>query len=226
MEILEASVGQTMCAPLQRHLVIDTVRYLAQNRLDGAFVECGVWRGGMMQIAARTALVCANEAGAHRLPTIWLYDTFEGMPEPDDDADRDMYNGVHASTHLARSERTGPDGEPTVWCVASLADVKRGMLNASYPESKVRYVKGMVEETIPADAPERISFLRIDTDWHSSTKHILDHLYDRVIPGGVIAFDDYESWLGARKAVDEFFGARALSPLLIRLDKGRVLVKT
>lgn len=222
-EILELSIGFTMCAPLHRHLVLDALRYRAENALKGDIVECGVWRGGMMQIAARAALLY-REQGTN-LPGIWLYDSFQGMPPPSSELDRDMYQGVHASVHLDRNPRTGPNGEPTVWCVADLEDVKEGMRQTGYPLAKLHFIAGLVEDTIPSQAPEEIAFLRVDTDWYESTKHVLDHLYDRVVSGGVIALDDYESWKGARTAVDEFLAERKLAPMLIRLDKGRVFVK-
>ena len=222
-EVLEASVGWTMCSPLQRHFIIDSVRYIANSGIRGDIVECGVWRGGMMQIAAKIAL--ARFAQQHFLPGLWLFDTFEGMPEPESDRDRDMYNGVHASDHLARSPRIGANNEPTVWCYADIDDVRAGMSLTGYPENLIHLVPGKVEATIPKRGPEAIALLRIDTDWESSTRHVLESFFDRVVPGGVIAFDDYESWAGARFAVDDFFASRDLVPLLIRLDKGRVYIK-
>ena len=83
----------------------------------------------------------------------------------------------------------------------------------------------MVEETIPEHAPERISLLRLDTDWYDSTVHELKHLYDRLTPGGVIVFDDYGYWEGARKAVDEFLERTGEPLLLIRTGTGRLAVK-
>jgi hypothetical protein len=54
----------------------------------------------------------------------------------------------------------------------------------------------------------------------------MNNLFDKVVKGGVIIFDDYESWEGARTAVNEFFNERSMHPLLIRLDKGRVYIKS
>ena len=50
---------------------------------------------------------------------------------------------------------------------------------------KVVFVKGPVENTIPATLPESISLLRLDTDWYSSTKHEIEHLYPRLSMHGV-----------------------------------------
>jgi hypothetical protein len=83
-----------------------------------------------------------------------------------------------------------------------------------------------VEDTIPDIIPERIAILRLDTDWYESTKHELEHLFPRLVQGGVLILDDYGHWLGARKAVDEYFADQAISMLLHRTDyTGRMGVK-
>ena len=84
---------------------------------------------------------------------------------------------------------------------------------------------GLVEDTLPAQAPESIALLRLDTDWYASTRHELVHLYDQVSPGGVIILDDYDYWEGSRKAVDEFVGERGLRLLLVPIEATRIAVK-
>ena len=71
----------------------------------------------------------------------------------------------------------------------------------------IYFIKGKVEETlnVKQNIPDKISLLRLDTDWYSSTKKELEVLYEKVSPGGVIIIDDYGHWGGAKKAVDEFF---------------------
>jgi O-methyltransferase len=61
----------------------------------------------------------------------------------------------------------------------------------------------MVEDTVPVKAPEQICVLRLDTDWYASTKHELEALYPRLVPGGVLLIDDYGWWQAPRKAVDD-----------------------
>ena len=74
-------------------------------------------------------------------------------------------------------------------------------------------------------APERISILRLDTDWYESTRHELEHLYPRLSPGGVLLLDDYGYWEGAREAVDEFLEETGERLLLMRMASGRLAVK-
>lgn len=206
----------SMTTPERVYAVISAVRYLVRNRIQGDLVECGVWRGGSMMAAAKALLECGDTAR-----TIHLFDTFEGMPPPED-LDR-RFDGASAEQLLKDHPKT-PDSP--IWAVASLEDVRANVAQTGYPEHLWAFVKGRVEDTIPAAAPNRIALLRLDTDWYASTKHELEHLYDRVVPGGVVIIDDYGWYAGSRKATDEFFAARAHAPLLHRIDRtGRMLVK-
>lgn len=146
------------------------------------------------------------------LRELCLFDTYEGMPEP---TKEDVsYLGVEEAAFW------DPENRPTR---ATLEDVRAGMRSTGYPEERVRYIKGMVEDTVPEQAPDRIAVLRLDTDWYESTKHELEHLWPRLQPGGVLIVDDYGHYAGARKAVDEYFGPGVF---LNRLDyTGRLLIK-
>ena len=85
----------------------------------------------------------------------------------------------------------------------------------------------MWRRPLPQSAPERISLLRLDTDWYASTKAELEILYPRLVPGGVCILDDYGHWDGARKAVDEYFAAHGPRPFMHPIDySGRVFLKT
>ena len=147
---------------------------------------------------------------------IWLYDTYAGMSEPSEQ------DGVDARRRWSEA-RTG---DHTDWCYAPLADVRRNLLTTGISPDLLRCVQGRVEDTIPGEAPERISILRLDTDFYESTRHELEHLYPRLVDRGVLILDDYGHWGGARQAVDEYFSSTRARPLLARLDyTGRVGVK-
>ena len=59
----------------------------------------------------------------------------------------------------------------------SLEGVREAVLATGYPADRLHFVKGPVEETIPAQAPGDLAMLRLDTDWYESTRHELEHLY-------------------------------------------------
>lgn len=206
---LFARVGPYTQTSLERVAALaDAVEYLVRADRQGDLVECGVWRGGSSMAVALTLLRLG--ADDRRL---WLYDTFGQMPAPGEH-DRDFAGRYAAGDE---SSMLGDSG-------LSLADVQSAMRTTGYPESHVSYVRGRVEDTIPDSAPAKIALLRLDTDWYESTRHELVHLYPRLVPGGVLIVDDYGHYLGARKAVDDYF---ASSPILLaRIDyTGRMAVK-
>jgi O-methyltransferase len=206
----------TMTSPERMYAMWEATLHISSTGVQGALVECGVWRGGSSMIAAK-ALQHAGDTTRQ----LWLYDTFEGMPEPSEtDVD---FMGHAASSQLA--DRTDSRHEQ-VLARTSLEEVRANLLGVGHPETQLRFVKGLVEETIPADAPAEIALLRLDTDWESSTRHELEHLWPRLALGGVLIVDDYGHWAGARAAVDAFFDSRPDRPLLNRIDyTGRIAVR-
>lgn len=204
-----------MQTPERLHALLDAVRYVLRAGIPGDFVECGVYRGASMMATAR---VC--KAAGETARELWLYDTFEGMPEPQA---RDVTdNGGSAIEKFARLK----EGGGSDWCRAPLDEVKRNVERTGYPLERIHYVKGLVENTIPGIIPERIALLRLDTDFYSSTKHELEHLYPRLAPGGILIVDDYGRWLGARQATDEYLAQHGLRLHLQRLDvTARLAVK-
>ena len=58
-----------------------------------------------------------------------------------------------------------------------------------------------------SNVPDKIAILRLDTDWYESSKFELEQMYGKVVPGGIIIFDDYYHWDGQRRATDEFFSS-------------------
>jgi hypothetical protein len=87
-------------------------------------------------------------------------------------------------------------------CIASLEHVKQNINTTNYDTSYIHYVKGNILNN--QIFPDKISILRLDTDFYDSTKHELETFYDLVSPGGIIIIDDYGFWNGSRRATDEF----------------------
>jgi O-methyltransferase len=206
----------TLTSPERVCAVLDAVEFVVRNDIPGSIVECGVWKGGSM-MAAALALLRLNAASRD----LYLFDTFEGMPRPEE-GDSD-YKGRAASRFFHRLQ-TGANSSS--WCAASPAEVQKTMDLTGYDRSRIHLVKGLVEETIPRQAPDSIALLRLDTDWYESTKHELEHLFPRLSKNGVLIIDDYGHWRGARKAVDEYFSDNGKSIFLSRVDyAGRVAIK-
>jgi O-methyltransferase len=203
----------TMTTPPRIYALMRAVEYIVRRDVPGALVECGVWRGGSMMAAALTLL----RLGAER--DLYLFDTFSGMTAP---TDLDMKWSGERAADLLTTEGSDSD----LWAIAPLDEVRQAVLSTGYPEQRIHFVEGPVEETLPAYAPTDISLLRLDTDWYESTKHELVHLYPRLASGGVLILDDYGHWQGARRAVDEYFEQHDVKLLLNRIDNtGRSAIK-
>jgi hypothetical protein len=180
----------------------DAVQYAIGNRIEGAIVECGTARGGSAALLGLAML----ERGERR--PLWVFDTFEGLPPPTA-ADPD---------YKIAAQFEGS-------CRGDLADVQALFERLNILET-AKFVKGRFEDTVPRTDTGPICVLHVDGDWYESVKVCLDHLYDKVTPGGIVQIDDYGHWEGARKAVDEFMAARRITMPLRFIDyTGRQLVK-
>ena len=167
------------------------VDYINKNNVEGAIVECGVWKGGMM-------MACINtQQNYNEEREFYLYDTYEGMTEPNSSKDlkqdKENYN------------------RKKEWYKVDSNLVKNNIQLCNYNSEKIHYIKGDVVETLNDIIPEKISILRLDTDWYESTKKELDVLYNRVSNNGFVVIDDYNNKdkqgnpRGARVACNEFF---------------------
>jgi O-methyltransferase len=219
--IVERALPYTMTGVARLHALVTAVRYCVRRDVPGALAECGVWRGGSVLAIALTL----QELGRTDRD-LYLYDTFEGMTEP---GEHDV-SAFHppARESWLEAQRRGELAWSEVLGAAEAfgQDAVRELLLATgYPEERVHLVPGTVEETIPAQAPDRLALLRLDTDWYASTRHELEHLYPRLARGGVLIVDDFGHWEGARRAVEEYFAAHP-PVLLNRIDyAARIAVK-
>lgn len=218
IEICGAVKPYTMTSPERVNALIDAVRYVEKNKIEGVLVECGVWKGGS---AMAMALTLKKVGGESR--ELYLYDTFCGMPAPSD-CDISI-EGINASEIFAKTSASD-DLSKWFWCLSPLEEVVGNVLGTGYPKERVHFIQGKVEDTIPANAPDKIALLRLDTDWYASTKHELTYLFPRLQPNGVLIIDDYGDWEGARKAVDEYIANNNIRILLNRIDStGRIAIK-
>jgi len=187
----------------------DSITYILKNNIEGDIVECGVESGLFEHIWINELL--KNNV----VRDIYLYDTFGGLVEPSDNdytcKDAQLYqmnkDEVY-NTWKSKIINENTNG----WCYVPLEYVKNRLNSTGYPQDKLHYIVGDVMETLKdkANIPEKIAILRLDTDWYESSKYELEQMYDNVVSGGVIIFDDYYHWNGQRKATDDFFASKNL----------------
>lgn len=182
--------------------LFESLEYIRLNNIEGDFVECGVWKGGnilgMMEYLSYHNMLDRK---------VWIYDTFEGMTNPEDD-DVD-FNNTKAKDII-----------DSVRCYSPLEEVKINLSSSSLPNDRLVYVVGDICETLDYEKniPNKISILRLDTDWYKSTKKEMEVLYPKLINNGVLIVDDYGHWKGSKKAVDDYITDQKLNLKIEKID--------
>jgi hypothetical protein len=156
------------------------------KHLQGDFVECGVWRGGM-------SAAIAEILGKDRL--VHLYDSFMGLPEAKE---------IDGPAALSWQRDTSSSNFYNN-CCAEECFVEQAMSLACHSNYVLH--KGWFKETLLEQLPERIAILHLDADWYDSTMTCLRYLFPKVIDQGIIIIDDYGTWDGCAKAVHEYLSS-------------------
>lgn len=173
-------------------------------------VETGVYKGGCAGMMLRA--LAAHDGCARRL---WVFDSFDGLPEPDpvlDLGDAPFFAGVHPHFAVGGALRSG------------LGDFMATLRDMGAPSDASRLVvsRGYFNATVRASPVEKIGLLHLDGDYFASTWEALEGFYDKVVPGGYVYIDDYHTFRGCAEAVDTFRWQRGISEPLrwIRETKG------
>jgi len=166
------------------------LKYINDEKIDGDIVECGVYNGNTLAFIGEIN----DELNLNK--RIWGYDTFNGFVENSfTDKDIDFKTGKKVKSVSAD-------------IFYSLNEVKKNIIqNNNKNFQKYTLIEGDILETlnIKDNVPNKISFLRLDTDIYKTTKKQLEILYDILVPGGVLHIDDYGMCPGVKTAVDDFF---------------------
>ncbi len=171
----------------------DIASKIVNGKIDGSFVECGVARGGC---SALMAMVANGDR------KVWLFDSFEGLPDPTIEDESDITKLIGKDRHSSSLSKG--------YCLGTYDEVAKLLFSRlRLSKTKTFMVKGWFKDTLPRCKKEigNISFLRVDGDWYESTKCCIENLFDNVVSGGYIFIDDYYLE-GCKQAVDEFLVKR------------------
>lgn len=162
----ETMIGRTNLDNLQ-----SCIESVVRDGVPGDLIETGAWRGGSV-IFMRGVL----EALGDRDRTVWVADSFEGLPEPN----ADLYPADTGDSFHRRADMA-----------VSIAEVKRNFERYGLLDDRVRFLKGWFKDTLP-DAPiERLAVMRLDGDMYESTMDALASLYPKLSAGGYVIVDDF-----------------------------------
>jgi O-methyltransferase len=184
---------------------LDHLQKCIEDILDqgvpGDFLEAGVWRGGccILMSAILAARDCCDR-------TIWLADSFAGLPPSERAEDRDYVMDSSLLPVLA----------------VSVDEVRQNFRRFDLLNDTIRFLPGWFDESLSGSKTGPLSLLRVDCDLYSSTKTVLEELYSRVSPGGWVIIDDYGILPPCKQAVDEFRGRNDISVPLESIDEHAV----
>ena len=181
--------AETMIGLDRLHSLRGAVETVVREGVPGDLVETGVWRGGAC-ILMRAVLAALGDEER----TVWVADSFEGLPKPSGKYPADEGDPLWSWEHLAVSED----------------DVRANFARYGLLDDQVRFLVGWFADTLP-DAPiERLALMRLDGDMYESTIDALEALYPRLSPGGYVIVDDFGGPAGCRPAVEDFRRAHGI----------------
>tara|TARA_B110001450_G_C17468879_1_gene419317 strand:- start:8 stop:763 length:756 start_codon:yes stop_codon:yes gene_type:complete len=197
VSIINLYAQYSMTSDLRRAALLKSFNYIKDNKIDGDFVECGVWQGGNIM-----SLSHLNTAHKTNKKT-YGYDTFMGMSKPTTH-DIKAQDGTIA---INKFNKFKDNDEFSNWDKCTIEKVVENFTKHNLDMTSLKLIKGKVEDTLldKNNLPREISLLRLDTDFYESTKIELEILYPLLSKNGVLIIDDYGTWQGAKKAVDEYF---------------------
>jgi O-methyltransferase len=195
--------AETMFGMTRLRNVQDCVETVLKEDIPGDLVECGIWRGGTV-ILMRAILAAYGDTSRN----VWLCDSFEGVPPPDEE----NYKQDKLPWYAMGLHRAAPI------LGVSQEEVKKNFERYGLLDDQVRFLPGWFKDTL-TDAPiERISVLRLDGDLYESTIQALDGLYERLSPGGFCIIDDY-NLEGCRKAVADYRAKHGITAEIVTIDQ-------
>jgi O-methyltransferase len=192
--LLRRVMPYTMVDTYRLKNLIRLGNYVNSQNIEGDFVECGVYKGG-------SAAILSKHLSKTR--KLWLYDSFEGMPET--------------------TEKDGKSAQDFVGdCVGSVEEVREVMQLVSTSKEQYILKKGWFSETFCEELPKQIAILHCDADWYDSVTLVLETFYKLIPDGGCVILDDFGYWEGCREAFYDFCFKHNEKPLLERVGDSQL----
>jgi O-methyltransferase len=182
---------------VRRDMLILLLRMVISNNVKGDFCEVGVYKG----FTAKLMHYYAPEKELH------LFDTFSGFDSDDISNEKKITNlDVKRSDFLDTS-------------------IERVREYIAPKNNNIYFYAGYFPESFPKHLEAgKFAFVHLDADLYTPIKNSLELFYPLVSPGGVIVVHDYNSWPGARKAVDEFVHKFSLSAIPLPDKSGSIII--
>jgi O-methyltransferase len=185
--------------------VLDNLQFCIEDvlakRVEGDLIETGVWRGGAT-IFMRAVL----KAHAVTDRSVWVADSFQGLPPPD-------------STKYPAD--AGAQYHMTKLFAVSLDVVKSNFEKYGLLDEQVRFLKGWFRDTLPHAPIKKLAVIRLDGDMYESTMDALTALYPKLSEGGYLIADDY-ALPGCKQAIQDYRKAKGITQEILPIHGSAV----
>jgi O-methyltransferase len=152
--------AETMIGLKRLENLQECITDVLERSVPGDLIETGAWRGGAT-IFMRAILEAWGDVGR----TVWVADSFSGLPKPSPD----RYPADQGDRHWTQGDLAVP-----------LEVVKRNFERYGLLDERVRFLAGSFADTLPRAPIDRLAVLRLDGDMYESTIVALRALYTYV----------------------------------------------
>ena len=174
------------------------IRAIKEDGIEGDLIETGVWRGGaaIFMKAVLNELIIPDK-------TLWLADSFQGLPEPKKKYAIDKLSNLHKQRILKVSKE----------------EVKGNFRVYDLVDDQVKFIEGWFDETLPKAPIQKLSLLRLDGDLYESTIIALESLYPKLAIGGFVIIDDFNAFQFCKKAVLDYRLSNDINENMIEINR-------
>lgn len=189
--------GYSMIGTKRLNNIQHCIESVVKNKIEGDFIETGVWRGGACIFAKTLFDIYEQDRN------VWVADSFEGLPKPNvEDYPEDAGDDLYSLEQLRISKE----------------QVEENFKKFDLLDDKVMFLKGWFKDTLPTAPIEKLAIMRLDGDMYESTMDGLVNLYHKLSPGGFVIIDDYGVIPACKKAVHDFRDKHGITEELINID--------
>ena len=187
----------TYCGPPKLENLSHAIERIVREGIRGDFIEAGVALGG-------SAILMGSLKPSNT--ELHLYDVFGMIPPPGDQDGEDAHRRYDV---IKSGASPGLGSDRYYGYVDSLQDkvlLNMGRWGLSCQKDLIELHPGLFEETLFPSKP--IALAHIDCDWYESVNVCITRILPHLAQGGIMVFDDYHSYSGCKKAVDQLLSSR------------------
>lgn len=202
----------TYCGYPKLENICKAIKHIQSKEVTGIYIECGCALGG-------SAIVIAQMKP--KSDYFHIYDVFSMIPAP---SERDGIDAHNRYADIVSGASKGIGDNKYYGYIHNLKDIVIKNIEdfgLNLKSDNINLVEGLFEETLKIKDP--VAFAHIDCDWYDSVQICIDRIIPNMSRGAAIVFDDYSSYSGCKKAVDNLLETGNFEVFIC--DRSIVLIK-